>query len=312
MGTFNKWIWNDHYCHWRKIGDNRNPPIVLIHGFGASSSHWRNNAKNLEEAGFCIYGIDLIGFGRSEQPSRNKRSYLDNLFWAKQVIAFIEQIIQNDLNKKVIIIGNSLGGLVALNIFAIRTDIVEKIITAPLPDPALVSRISLLGLPFWFTILKRFAIRLFFYILPLEIILPIISRTKLIKIGLQSAYYKSISFDRELINIVRKPAQKPTAAQSLRAMCIGMSLRSKISTAPDLIKQIERKASSPKILMIWGQEDKLVPVKIGEKIAKEHPWIKLITIDKCGHCPHDESPKQFNYYVLNWIKRNLKAYKEKE
>ena len=82
-GTFHQWEWNDIYCHWRDLGDRNNPPILLIHGFGASCEHWRNNAKNLAEAGFCIYGIDLIGFGKSEQPCRNKRSSLDNLFWAK-------------------------------------------------------------------------------------------------------------------------------------------------------------------------------------------------------------------------------------
>ena len=38
---------------------------MLLHGFGASSDHWRNNAYFLEKAGFRVYSLDLIGFGES-------------------------------------------------------------------------------------------------------------------------------------------------------------------------------------------------------------------------------------------------------
>ena len=59
--------------------------MVLLHGFGASSSHWRHNAAPLTEAGYRVYGLDLIGFGRSEQPGLDSHIRLDNRLWGAAV-----------------------------------------------------------------------------------------------------------------------------------------------------------------------------------------------------------------------------------
>lgn len=130
------WNWNNFHCHWRVLGKKSNPPILLLHGFGASSSHWRNNAYFFADKGFCVYGLDLIGFGKSEQPSPKKIKRLDNYFWSKQVIAFLEEIVQIQENKKAVIIGNSLGGLTALTSAAFCPQSIRAVIAAPLPDPA--------------------------------------------------------------------------------------------------------------------------------------------------------------------------------
>ena len=99
---------------------------------------------------------------------------------------------------------------------------------------------------------------IFFQILPLEIIVPLISRTSLINFALQLAYSRSISLDDELKKIVKGPAIKRTSAQALRAMCIGMALRPKAITAPDLLNKLSADLIKPPILLIWGQEDKLI------------------------------------------------------
>ena len=64
--------------HFRVTGKESNSPIVLIHGFGASSDHWRNNAEIFASEGFRVYGIDLIGFGRSDQNLEGKIKHLNN------------------------------------------------------------------------------------------------------------------------------------------------------------------------------------------------------------------------------------------
>jgi pimeloyl-ACP methyl ester carboxylesterase len=43
-------------------------PIMLIHGFGASVGHWRNNVPAMVERGYRTYAIDLLGFGGSDKP----------------------------------------------------------------------------------------------------------------------------------------------------------------------------------------------------------------------------------------------------
>ena len=91
------WTWKGYRCHWRVLGDPKAPAMVLLHGFGASSSHWRHNAAPLTKAGYRVYGLDLIGFGRSEQPGLHPHIRLDNRLWARQLAAFLEQVVQQTL-----------------------------------------------------------------------------------------------------------------------------------------------------------------------------------------------------------------------
>ena len=87
-GEASTWHWLDLKCHWRVLGQPSAPPIVLIHGFGASSSHWRHNAGALAAAGYRVFSLDLIGFGRSDQPGLNRHFSLDNRLWSRQLAAF--------------------------------------------------------------------------------------------------------------------------------------------------------------------------------------------------------------------------------
>jgi len=139
-GQHNNWTWKNNSCHWRAIGEEDGSPLILVHGFGASSEHWRNNAAYFAEKGFRVYAIDLIGFGMSDQPSSKKFDYLDNAVWAQQVIAFSEEVVKASQFKKVSIIGNSLGGLVALTSLYFRPDLIKSIIASPLPDPCFTQK----------------------------------------------------------------------------------------------------------------------------------------------------------------------------
>ena len=49
-GEAGEWNWMGMRCHWRVLGPADAPAMVLVHGFGASSSHWRHNAHPLMEA----------------------------------------------------------------------------------------------------------------------------------------------------------------------------------------------------------------------------------------------------------------------
>tara|TARA_Y100001968_G_scaffold319635_1_gene351476 strand:+ start:390 stop:1343 length:954 start_codon:yes stop_codon:yes gene_type:complete len=305
-GDSNIWYWQGFKSYWQVTGDFNKPPMVLIHGFGASSSHWRRNALDFAEAGFCVYGIDLIGFGKSEQPGPRKLSKIDNEFWAKQLIAFIQQIVLIESNfKKVILIGNSLGSLAALTAVGMRMDLVSAMISAPLPDPALMinnfrfSSIKILQR------IKYFVFKVFFKLLPLELIVPLISYTKIINFALQTAYNKSIKKDKVLTAIVTQPARRKTAPRALRSMCIGMSTRATNITAPRLLKTIANSESRIPILLVWGREDRLVPFSVARKLIKSNPWLDLLVLEDAGHCPHDESPHEFNENVIQWLKCNL-------
>ena len=114
------WNWKDYQIAWQvEESDNKSEfAIVLIHGFGACKDHWRFNQKNISSIAPC-YALDLIGFGESSQPnsqisyekktSKNFNYCFDN--WSQQIYDFCNEIVK----KPVLLIGNSIGGVIALN-----------------------------------------------------------------------------------------------------------------------------------------------------------------------------------------------------
>ena len=95
---------------------------------------------------------------------------------------------------------------------------------------------------------------------------------------------------------------------ALRAMCIGMSNKPSSAKGPSIIAKIQNLPNRPPILLIWGKQDKLIPIFLAKKLIKLHPWLKLIEINDAGHCLHDELPNHFNQIVLKWL-GNLKTSK---
>ena len=285
------WRWRGYRCHWRVTGPEAGRPLLLLHGFGASSSHWRRTAPRLAQLGWRVYSLDLLGFGDSEQPARP----LSNRLWGFQVCAFLRQVVQ----QPAVLIGNSLGGLTALTAAVQQPQWVHAVAAAPLPDPTLVNPVPR-TVARWKRRWTRRLVRMILHLLPLELLVPLISRTPLLKLGLQGAYLNSVAEDRELLALIARPARRPTAAQALRGMSLGMALRSQATTAPALLHGLQRP-----LLLIWGREDRFVPLSIGETIGQQHPAVELAVLDGCGHCPHDEVPERFINVLMPWLDRNL-------
>ncbi|MBE9113708.1 alpha/beta fold hydrolase, partial [Nodosilinea sp. LEGE 07298] len=116
-GTY--WYWRDQAIHYVVAGESRpageaspgenRPPILLVHGFGASTDHWRKNIQGLQ-ADFQVWAIDLLGFGRSAKPDWQ---YSGDL-WQAQLHEFITEVI----GRPVVLAGNSLGGYASLCVAA--------------------------------------------------------------------------------------------------------------------------------------------------------------------------------------------------
>lgn len=273
------------------LGDRRDPALVLIHGFGAASGHWRHNAAGLARAGWCVYAIDLLGFGASSQPGHHHRSPLDNRLWARQLQAFLEEVVE----APAVLVGNSLGSLVALTCAVFFPAWVQAVVAAPLPDPTLLMPLRRRR-PRWRRRLGRHGVVWLCRLLPLELLVPLIARTPLLSLGLHSAYSDPQAVDGELRRLVAQPARRSGAARALRAMSIGMALRPRAATAAPLLERMEQP-----LLVLWGSEDRLVPVQISERLRVHKPDLQLNLLPRLGHCPHDERPALFNQTVLQWL-----------
>jgi len=299
------WNWNGFKVCWRVKGEYNKQPIIFLHGFGASSKHWRNNLDYFAKKNFAAYSLDLLGFGNSDQPGIKEIGKLDNSIWCDQIKDFIDQIIRPKNSGKVILIGNSLGSLVALTCAVYLEQEIATVIASPLPDQfADYERKKFIN-----PIFKRLinsSIKIFFVFFPLEIILFLINKLGIIKIGLKSAYFKKDNIDHDLIELVKKPVLRNTAARSLRAMCIGMSTREEDLKSSYLLRKLCASKKVP-LLLIWGEKDKFIPLFIGKKIANFYRWVKLKIVSNSGHCVHDEDPSLFNKISFEWI-RDLKLF----
>ena len=301
----NYWNWNGFKICWSVTGEENEIPIIFLHGFGASRKHWRNNLEYFAKRNCASYTLDLLGFGDSDQPGIRQIRKLNNEIWCNQIKDFIEEVIRPKNSGKVILIGNSLGSLVALTCAVLLEDQIATVIASPLPDQIKENKKMIKNKP----IFKKFKdrlIKIFFIFIPLEIILFLITKLGVIKVGLNIAYFKKENIDGELIDLVTKPVLRRTAARALRAMCIGMSLRDEKFQASYLLRKLSASKKVP-FLLIWGDKDKFIPLFIGKKIANFHRWVKLKIVSNSGHCIHDEDPSVFNKISYEWI-RNLKTF----
>ena len=125
--TSEYWTWRSYRIGWSVSGRHNDSQlcVLLIHGFGANTRHWRFNQPVLGDT-TVTFAIDLLGFGRSDQPdavlngesSNEGVSYSFDL-WAEQVADFCREVI----GKPVLLVGNSIGGVVALRSAQILNEI---------------------------------------------------------------------------------------------------------------------------------------------------------------------------------------------
>jgi len=300
----NYWNWNGFKICWSVTGEDNKIPIIFLHGFGASRKHWRNNLEYFAKRNYASYSIDLIGFGDSDQPGIRQIGRLNNEIWCNQVKDFITQVIRPKNSQKVVLIGNSLGSLVALTCAVLLEDQISTVIASPLPDQ-IQDKKKINNKKFLKKFKDRF-ITIFFIFVPLEIILFLIIKLRVIRLGLNSAYYKKDNIDSELIDLITEPVLRSTSARSLRAMCIGMSSRDEKFKATYLLRKLSASKKVP-FLLIWGDKDNFIPLFLGKKIANFYRWVKLKIVSNAGHCIHDEDPSKFNQISYEWI-RDLKTF----
>ncbi|NJK72491.1 MAG: alpha/beta fold hydrolase [Synechococcaceae cyanobacterium SM2_3_60] len=101
------------------------PPMLLIHGLGASLGHWRNTIAPLR-VDRPVYAVDLLGFGSSDKPVI---PYTIDL-WVEQVYDFWRTTIQ----QPIFVGGHSLGGIVALTLAARHPDMVKGLVLVSCAD----------------------------------------------------------------------------------------------------------------------------------------------------------------------------------
>ncbi|MGB5631166.1 MAG: alpha/beta fold hydrolase [Waterburya sp.] len=290
IGNQRDWVWRGwqtRYSYLRakqRSDSNKYPPIILIHGFGASIEHWRNNLPAIAQY-HTVYALDLLGFGASRKADTEYSAAL----WTEQVHDFWQTFI----GVPVILVGNSIGSLVCLNATATYPEMVEGLVMLSLPDVSVrEDMLPTLARPLVTAIENLFASPLL-----IKSILKIVRRPNIIRKWAGIAYPNQEAVTDELVEILSSPAYDEGSGQTLFRLSRSLRKASFAKSVRDLLPPI----NAP-MLLIWGLQDKMIPPKQARAIASLNPRLKLIELENAGHCPHDEYPDQFNSLLLDWLK----------
>lgn len=285
------WIWQDFSIGYQALG-SQGPAVVLVHGFGASSHHWRKNIPVLAQD--CrVYAIDLIGFGASAKPQPGllqPGKHVDYTFetWGQQIADFCQAVVE----EPVFLVGNSIGCIAAM----------QAAINLPQPQ---VSGMILLNcslrllhdrkratLP-WHRRLGAPLVQQILSFKPLgQLFFRQLANPKAVRKILGQAYQHPEVVTDELVDLLLAPAKDPGAADVFLAF-------TRYSQGPlpeDLLSQL----AGP-VLLLWGTADPWEPFALGTELS-EFPCVEdFIPLDGLGHCPQDEAPEVVNPIIRDWI-----------
>jgi len=269
------WLWRDQKIYFVKAGaSSQRPPLLLVHGFGASTDHWRKNISDLSQD-FEVYAIDLLGFGRSQKPAWQ---YSGDL-WRDQLHDFISAQIQ----RPTIIAGNSLGGYASLCVAADHPQSVAGVVllnsagpftdTSPLgaqkvnPVQKAISK-TLQGV-----LRQPWANQLLF---------AFVRQKSRIRSTLQKVYLDQSAVTDQLVEEIYRPSCDEGAAQVFASV---------FSTPQGKkVDQLLTAMTCP-LLVIWGEGDPWMNARVrGAKFREFYPSLTEHYIN-AGHCPHDECPE---------------------
>lgn len=111
----------------KAIDQGNGKPVILLHGIGRTGQVWKTVIELLTPLNVRVVAFDLLGFGNSPKPKWPDYSADDH---AQAVIASIEKL---KLNQQIILVGHSMGCLVAIRVARLRPDLVRHLVIFEMP-----------------------------------------------------------------------------------------------------------------------------------------------------------------------------------
>jgi len=245
----------------RYVRAGAGPPVVLMHGFAASIVTWKDVLPVLARD-HDVVAVDFPGFGGSEiRPDLPPSAY------PRLVTGLMDRLGL----PRASLAGNSLGGAVAIVVAATQPDRVDRLVLIDSVGFNLASAdrpwlLRVVG----FRPMGRVAEAL-----------PV--RRAMVRLALHQVLHDDRLATPERVDEYVAPLLRPgaiTAAQAVLASGDTLGL-------PGLISQVRAPT-----LVIWGREDKWVPVAHADRFLAAIPGSRKVVIDGCGHIPQEERPQQ--------------------
>jgi pimeloyl-ACP methyl ester carboxylesterase len=294
IGNQRDWVWRGwqtRYTYQRCSSDGLqkdlpqpvNAPVLLLHGFGASIGHWQHNLEFLA-SDRTVYGLDLVGWGGSRKPNITYNIDL----WVDQVYDFWRTFV----GQPMVLVGNSIGSLVALVAAARHPEMAATLVMISLPDLSAEQELIPRSLQPLVNGIKRVILN------PplLHTLFRVVSQPKIAKKWAKIAYANPDRVTDELIDIFLTPAQEREAPAAFVKIMQGMTSS---NFSPNIRKLIP--AMNIPMLLLWGCEDRMIPPGTAGILVSLNPLLTLINLEAAGHCAHDEVPDLVNDQIRIWL-----------
>ncbi len=276
------WTWKGHQIQYSVMGSGR--PLVLVHGFGASIGHWRNNIPALAAGGYRVFALDLLGFGASAKPLLDYSLEL----WQELLADFWTEQIK----EPAVFVGNSIGALLSLMMLANHPDIASAGVLINCAG-GLNHRPEELN-PVLGFVMGTFAKVVNSPVLG-SLVFNQVRQKHRIRNTLRQVYGNKEAITDELVELLYLPSCDAGAQKVFASI-----LRAPAGPRPsELLPQVKQP-----LLVIWGADDPWTPIagaKIYQDLAAKGQQVKFASLPKTGHCPHDERPAEVNRLILDWL-----------
>jgi pimeloyl-ACP methyl ester carboxylesterase len=248
--------------------DGEGPPLLLLHGWSDSADTWRPLLDRLRRAGLRAAAFDMPGYGAADHldPNEPVLPQLDRFARAA--------LLRYGGSDPAVLVGNSLGGCAALR-------------AAEDPDLPIAGVVPIAPAGFdmagWMLVVE--SERLIGLLLASPVPLPeALVRQTVGQVYRQLAFARPFGVDRRIVSSFASHVS--SRADVARILASGRRLRGELRDC----FRLER-IGCP-VLVVWGDQDRMVFASGAERILREVPGARLEVIEHCGHCPQLEAPER--------------------
>jgi pimeloyl-ACP methyl ester carboxylesterase len=274
-------------------GPDDAPTVVLVHGLGGSHLNWDLFAPLLREHA-RVLALDLPGFGRSE-PGGRRTTVHDN-------VKVLDRFLTEVAGTPAVLVGNSMGGMISILQTAAAPQTVSGLVlldaAVPGPrralDPLVAVTFAVYAIPL---VGERFLALRRRRSTPLRQV-----RDMLRLCGVDPDAMPSHTIDRSLTLIEQRqdvPAMDKAFLSAARSLLRLLVDSRSYRTAMASIRV--------PVLMVQGDEDRLVPVSAARDIAGRHPEWRYLELPGVGHVPQLQVPEELAKDVLAWLDETAEA-----
>lgn len=253
------------------------PAVVLLHGLGASLESWSCNIQALGNE-FRVFAPDIVYFGKSAKPE----GIPDHLTFVRFVAGFMDALGLS----RATLVGSSMGGAIAVRM---AVDYPARVQALVLVSPAGFGR----------ELSPLLRLRRILNLAP--------SRNPppwMLQFALREVFHDPRRAPPELVARVLEIGQTPGVDESYRRVLrAGVDWRGLQPWVVREVRDCANRICQP-TLVIWGRQDRVVPIKQAEVALQQIPGAQLHVFDGCGHAPMVEMADEFNALVAQFIREH--------